>query len=144
MWRQLDARMGPGLTFTVTPYSLSWDAGIYQAVAAECLDLMTWANWQTYNDYHGHTLSHPQYTARAAQVFGWDKTTWGMSTQHNAQRPLASAAVSIASQYPEARGAFVWTAESSAKCTPAWCTEDVVMAQLLGEPPPFSPSQCRC
>ena len=147
MWRQLEARMGPGLTFTVTPYSLSWDSGIYQAVADECLDLMAWANWQTYNDYSGHTLRHPQYTERAAKVFGWDKTTWGMSTQHGSQRPLASAAVQIAEQYPDARGVFVWTAESSAKCTPAWCTEDVVAAQISGEPLPFDPkssSACRC
>ena len=92
MWRQLEDRMGPGLTFTVTPYSLSWNSGIYQAVADECLDLMAWANWQTYNDYSNHRLRHPEYTARAAKVFGWEKTTWGMSTQHNSQRPLASAA----------------------------------------------------
>ncbi len=144
MWRQLDARMGPGLTLTVTPYSLSWQAGIYQAVAEECLDLMTWANWQTYNDYTGHTLKHPEYTARAAAVFGWNKTTWGMSTEHGKQRPLATAAVSIAGQYPSARGAFVWTAESSAKCTPAWCTEDAVMAQMVDDPLPFDPKQCRC
>eukprot|EP01043_Picozoa_sp_COSAG02_P046222 COSAG02_NODE_4305_length_5528_cov_18.902376_7_plen_519_part_00 len=152
MFRQLQERMGPGLIFTVTPFSHSWAAGMYQAVAAECIDMLAWANWQTYDDASCRldrnsgaevcTLNHPEYTKRAADVFGWNKTTWGLSTQNGLQRPRATAAVQIAEQYPDARGVFVWTAESSAKCDPPWCMEDLVAAKMTGRDLPAGPCAC--
>lgn len=116
----------------------------YQDLATDCPEEVAWINWQTYDDYSGHTLRHPQYIKRAANVFGWNKTTWGISTEHGRPRPLAPAAVSLVEEYPESRGVFVWTAENSAKCSPAWCMEDLISAKMEGTDMPTLQKQCKC
>jgi hypothetical protein len=76
MFRQLNERMGGGLTFTGTPYSHSWApySNEYQDMATVCPEQIAWMNWQTYDDYSSrtHKLNHPEYIKRTADVFGWN------------------------------------------------------------------------
>jgi hypothetical protein len=170
MLRHTEKRMGPGTIFTVTPFSFSWRIGkpannggkarMYHAVAEQCLDLISWANWQTYDDYDRHTLilnaPVPKITD-CANVFGWNKTTWGISTQGGSARPTADAAVSLQQQLrglaptvggdpQDIRGVFVWTVENSAKCDPPFCYEDMIWPALNGvpPPPPWAHKPCTC
>lgn len=135
-------------TFAVVQYSHSWApySDEYADLATTCLDEIAWINWQTYDDYDSrrHTLNHPEYIKRTADVFGWNRTTWGVSTQHGSPRPLAPAAVAIAERYPESRGIFVWTAENSAKCSPKWCMENLISAKMEGTDLPALQAQCQC
>ena len=46
-------------------------------------------------------------------------------------------------QRPAPRGVFVWTAETSAACKPAWCYEDLLGAVMSGKLPAGS-HPCSC
>eukprot|EP01047_Picozoa_sp_COSAG01_P058374 COSAG01_NODE_6871_length_3463_cov_17.354637_3_plen_159_part_00 len=92
-------------------------------------------------------------TKRTASQFGWRKMTWGVGTSNGkgAQktRPAVQKALSVQRQirqlHPEARGVFVWTAEYSARCRPAWCVEKLLARTMRGEAvPPTEAANCMC
>jgi hypothetical protein len=141
----------PDLVITVTP-----NPGMgtyYGQVATQCGVNVSLAQYQTYSDSSQKYDPKSGGWAELASHFGWGKTTWGVGTSNGrgAQktRPAVQKGLSVQRQiqqlHPEARGVFVWTAEYSARCRPAWCVEKLLARTMRGEAvPPPEAANCMC
>lgn len=149
--RQLKQYMGADVVVSVTPYRST--ASRYAQVAAACPENITIHNYQTYSDHSfnpGAQGTIPSSLANYADKVGWNKTTWGISTQIGHMRPPVDNGLALQRHLQQlghkARGAFVWTAETSAECKPAWCFEDLLGAVMNGceSPATARPTKCKC
>ena len=146
MFRHLRARMGMDLTLTLTPWRATMQ--YYTEVARTCLVNISWANYQTYSDggFNPSSGKPPSSLSNAANVFGWHKVTWGISTQIGQSRPPVGSGLllqqTLQNTHPEVRGVFVWTAEYSARCHPKWCFENLMMATMKGRS--VANGACKC